>query len=564
MKSFFSKLLKEVLGSITRFFVTFFFSVLLFCVSVYNMFADSPLDGAVVLTLFFGIFFCTLGKLLLERYGERLRHWWVFFELLFVLIGAAVYLLLTLYQENAYCFAGYFGVMLALFASILYVADIGNISKTISHLIKNTAFNLLICSIVSAGSMLSIAAFSLLVYRFDNDYKIYLISVLFIWIVLFGNLTLVAIPKKDVELAIPRLFKVIVLYAALPVYLLLLTILYVYLGKILLTFSFPSGQVNLFASFATVLFVFFTFALAQYKDENKIARFFVRFGGYFMLPIMAMQFVAVFIRLSNYGLTSWRYISLVLNILGLAFVVVSLIKNGRWLKQLFLAVCCAALLVTLTPLNLYDVPFRNQVARLTKVLRVNDMIMDGKITANSDISTADKIAITSAYEYIDDNSGKDRNLPVTLEHIDVYKLSPSVFERPNNETFQLIFGFPKTYEQSDIYRSYEPSEPSAVYGNYRNRYAVLDVAGYARVYKVASFHNDDGTFRYFENSERVFTFDITSAIRALYATYGSASSEVLMEFPVDDNKLILTYVSFSIDSAGVLTVSNFDGYFLEK
>jgi len=567
MKSFFSNLIKEVRSSIARFFVTFCLSVLLFLVSAYNIFTDSILNDSIILTLLFAILFCTFGKLLLEKYGEKLRSRWILFQLAFVLISASAYFIIGLCSDNAYIAAGYFGVMIALFAGILYVADTGSISKTISHIIKNTAFNWLICAIVSAGTMLSIAAFSLLIYSFSDDYKIYLIAMLFIWIVLFGNLTLAAIPKKDTKLPIPRIFKVLVLYAALPVFLLLLTILYVYLGKILLTFSFPSGQVNLFASLAMLFFVFFTFALAQYKDENKAARFFTRCGGYFMLPILAMQFIAMYIRLSNYGLTTARYISLALNLLGLAFVVVSLIKNGRWLKQMFLAAVCAALLLTVTPLNVCDVPFRNQVARLNRVLRANDMLVDGNITANGDISQEDKITITSAYEYIDEHPGHAGNLPLTLEHMNAFVTITyyrSDIKDPKRATFQSVFGFPKTYESSD-YRSYNSYEQGSVYGSYHNSTDVLDVADYSRIHKVTSFRKEDGTFNYqFKNGESISTFDINSEINALYTTHGADAYEVLMEFPIGDDKLVLSYVDFRIDSAGLLTVSSIDGYFLEK
>jgi hypothetical protein len=45
-----------------------------------------------------------------------------------------------------------------------------------------------------------------------------------------------------------------------------------------------------------------------------------------------------------------------------------------------------AVLLALSPLNVYDVPIWNQTTRLMRVLKQNDMIKDGIIVANANVS----------------------------------------------------------------------------------------------------------------------------------------------------------------------------------
>ena len=552
MKAFLSNLIRQTAFSIGRFFSTFCLTILLFLVTSYEVIweptaAVESILLRISLTLAFGIVLCTLGKLLYERYGWNLRVNRVVFELGLVVLSGLAYPALSKVEDNQYVMAGYLGVMLALFVLLFFFADTQGISRTFSHIFKNTMVNLLACLIVYAGTSLCLFAFFSLIYEVDNSYKAYLVNSLFIWFVLFLNLSLTAIPHKDTEFTFPKVFRVMICYVALPVYLLLIGILYIYLGKIVVTMSFPSGQINWFASIASLLFVFFILTLGHYREENRLARAFVRFAGYGIIPIIAMQFIAMYIRLSSYGLTAPRYVSLVLNILALVFAVVSLIKNGRFIKYLFLVAVAVSLLLTVTPLNLFDVPLWEQTARLTRVLERNNMVAEGRIVARDDISLEDKIAITSAYEYLSRNAKDEGKLPDIIKDVD-------------RKNFALVFGFTAAHE-GDLLR------PQADYATYyfRQNYDFIDTAGYSRLYTIStrSYQAADG-IALPGSDERPISYDITKDIERLYKQYGESSDDVIMEYEVEGGRLLLTYVRFQVTSEGVLTINSIDGYYLTR
>ncbi|MCL1846519.1 MAG: DUF4153 domain-containing protein [Coriobacteriia bacterium] len=552
MKAFLSNLIRQTTFSIGRFFSTFCLSILFFLVTSYAVIwepsaAVLSILLRVALTLAFGMLLCTLGKLLFERFNWSLRVNRVAFESGLVVLSGLAYPALSKVEDNQYVMAGYLGVMLALFALILFFSDTKGISLTISHIFKNSMVNLLACLIVFAGTSLCLFAFFSLIHEPANSYKAYLVDSLFIWVVLFLNLSLTAIPHKDTEYTFPKVFRVMICYVALPVYLLLIGILYIYLGKIVVTMSFPSGQVNWFASVASLLFVFFILTLGHYREENKLARAFVRFAGFGIIPIIAMQFIAMYIRLSSYGLTAPRYVSLALNVLALVFAVVSLIRNGRFIKHLLLVAVVASLLLTVTPLNLYDVPLREQAARLTRVLEQNNMVAEGKIVAKDHISLEDKIAITSAFEYLTRNAMDEGKLPDIIKDI-------------NRRRFAEVFGFAPEYE--DDWRRLQ-SDYTWYY--FRQSYSFIDTEGYSRLYNISKPSYDAAdSIALTGSDEQPLSFDITREIEMLFEQYGQSADDVTMEFDVEGGKLLLTYVSFQVTKEGVLTINFFDGYYLVR
>lgn len=555
MKTFLSNLIRQTARSIGRFFPTFCLTVLLF-LDISLLVVWEPRDPVesiltrVAMTLVFGILLCTLGRLLYERYGWGQRVNRVVFDVGLVVLSGLAYPALLKVMDNQYVQAGYMGVMLALFALILFFADTQGLSRTFSHILKNSMVSLLACLIVYAGTSLCLYAFFSLIYEPADAYKAYSVNTYFIWIVLFFNLLLSAIPRKDTEFTFPKVFKVMICYVALPVYLLLIGILFIYLGKIVVTMSFPSGQINWFASVASLLFVFFILTLTHLKEDNKLARAFVRFGGFGLIPIIIMQFIAIYIRLSNYGLTAPRYVSLVLNILALVFAVVTLIKGGRFIKPLLLVAVAVSLVLTVTPLNVYDVPLREQTARLTRVLESNNMLVAGKVQPKEDIPQEDMIAITSTYEYISKHA------------MDTAKL-PEPVKGASMDTFAATFGFDPWYE--DSWRNEQNAKNESQWYSFQYDCDFLDTEEYNRVYFVSSsYHNASGIIWLLSPDGHLFSHDISKDIKGLYQEYKESPDNVPMEFDVEGGKLLLTRVQFKASPEGEISISSYDGFYLRQ
>jgi hypothetical protein len=420
----------KVLESVKRFISS---SILIFCLFIllviitFGNFNSEILKyrNKIIISIGFGIIFCAFSELVCENYFKNHKSLIIISNLL---ISAIPYLLLEIYNFNEYLLLGLVGISISFFIMIFYFADKNNISKVFSYILKNILFNFFVCTIVFIGGSLCIWAFTTLIHNFQNVYKAYLITAEFSGILLFLHLYLAALPKENHQLNIPKIFKTLIFKTMLPIYVLLLLILHIYIFKILIIRIFPSGKINWFVSISSFLYIFFMFTLNQYKNENKLIKLFLDYSGYILIPTILMQFLAIYIRISNYGLTSLRYISIVLNIFVLIFVLLSLFRQEKILKNNLIILSAFILLLSVTPLNIFDVPILEQSYRLKNLMLKNQMLNGNEVIKNNNINVEEKRKIISAYNFIKNNITENSRIKL--------KFLPNVNNSPKN-----IFGF---------------------------------------------------------------------------------------------------------------------------
>lgn len=215
-------------------------------------------------------------------------------------------------------------------------------------------------------------------------------------VIAFGAF-LTYLPKPGDTIRPVPLFGKVLYGAVYPVYVAYIVILYAYIVLIFSRNILPVGQMNWFASLALAGFVFLYMTCRSY-DNQKFLTPYIRYGGLLLLPIVASQIWCVYIRFDAYGLTPLRYVSMVCTIFGLVTIIgaVRSIRNS----VLFTIAACFTLLLTVSPWNLYDVPYHQQVQRLYQELVIHDMIQGDTIVVGEPLSDIASEQMGSAYEYI--------------------------------------------------------------------------------------------------------------------------------------------------------------------
>lgn len=231
-----------------------------------------------------------------------------------------------------------------------------------AHLVKSAVFSAAVALVIMLGLWICLLAADVLLVTVADT--VLLAAMSLPWVLLAPNLFCAELPAWNEPVETPRAYRAIVAGAALPVYLLLVAVLYGYILKILFAWDMPSGRMNWYASFALAAYLFFWLGLRMV--ENRAVRLFVRWGWVLLLPIVAVQLVGIGIRLSAYGLTMWRALGLVC--LGLGLLGLALAARGRGTRALYLAGAIAAVVFTVTPLNVCDLACRDQAARLERAL----------------------------------------------------------------------------------------------------------------------------------------------------------------------------------------------------
>ena len=503
-----------------------------------------------------GIAAALLAQLALERRGKALP-WLPWAAVAAASAAAAALWYRPLFTEGAADtrFAmlwdmAYWGVLAAavcLAVWLLYTRE--NEAALFGYLVKSVIFCGAVSLVVFLGLMLCLAASDALL--FSVSWRAYWFVILLVWALGFPNLMFSYLPRPGETLAVPKAYTALAGYAALPVYLLLLGVLYGYLAKILITRRLPAGTMNWYASFALAAWVFFWLGLRMHP--NALIRKFVRWGWALQLPVLAAQLVCIGIRLSAYGLTAARWLSLVCIGLGVAALVLAALQKGP--RTWFLIAAVTALAVTLTPLNPMDAAVFSQAQRLKSALAANGMWDGSRITpAQSALSADDEAAISSSWNYL------AYNAPVYYRSSLLEQAVPA--DGTSGDTFASVFGF--AYAGSggvaaDEYRYYALSAPDAG----------VDVTGWSRLYTVSLYgdaSSPDGLHlqqRWTDGT--ALTIDAQAYAAKLQASY-TQNDTVLAEedrtLPLDDGRvLVLRQVYFSQQN-GVLQSFSCDGYLL--
>jgi hypothetical protein len=238
--------------------------------------------------------------------------------------------------------------------------------------------------VLFAGLALAIVALNEL---FDMDIDEKRFPELFIIIMgVFNTWFFVAGIPKDLDALeevreYPNGLKVFTQYILLPLLLLYLVILYGYGTKILLAWDWPRGIVAYMISCIAVLGIFTLLLIHPYGGQqgNGWIRK-VGLGYYWALfPLIGLLFIAIWLRLDDYGITVNRYAVVVLGIWLTVVAVYFAVMRGENIKLIPVTLALMLGLTSFGPWGMFAVGERSQVGRLEQLLTSAGILKDGKV-----------------------------------------------------------------------------------------------------------------------------------------------------------------------------------------
>jgi hypothetical protein len=172
----------------------------------------------------------------------------------------------------------------------------------------------------------------------------------------------------------PKGLKIFTQYVLIPLLSIYLAILLVYEGKIAVDWEFPKGMVSILVLGYAVLGILSLLLIypIRGKEGNSWMHFFSSFFYLMMVPLVVLLLLAVWTRISAYGITEPRYILIILalwlSILTLYFL---FSKRGN-IKFIPISLCVLALLSTYGPQSAFSVSKFSQVRRLRQLVALRD------------------------------------------------------------------------------------------------------------------------------------------------------------------------------------------------
>ncbi|PZP43833.1 MAG: hypothetical protein DI598_15230, partial [Pseudopedobacter saltans] len=167
----------------------------------------------------------------------------------------------------------------------------------------------------------------------------------------------------------PKGLKVFTQYILIPLMSIYLVILFLYEINILIQRSLPNGIVSwLIMGYSVfgILSLLLIFPIRE-NEGNKWIRTFSRFFYIMLFPLLALLFIAISIRISDYGITEDRYAIFVIGIWLVIVAVYSLLKPGN-IKFIPITLCIFALLSVYGPQSAPSLSVRSQLKQLREII----------------------------------------------------------------------------------------------------------------------------------------------------------------------------------------------------
>lgn len=483
IKEKFADLTKNTALSLRRFPITSFFLLAACATALFMIIASYDYGSKALYNLYnllgcegVGVFLFWFCELRHEKKKHAEKHSFPLVLVVYIACAAILitgFILLFLDVWASYAMLALCGMAaVAVLASVRLLTRGDENVRNAALLIRAVLFAFAVGGIVWVGVSGCYGAFFELILNGDNISKgLFSIFVLSGTLAAFVFLSGVPTVEEKSEALPGKAYKIVFVYAELPIFLLLLGILYIYLIKIAFSLHLPDGGINSYAMAADILYLFNLFAVSAFVPEQPLARFFRRFGGILILPVLVMQGLAVGVRVYHYGLTLPRMFIFYVMATTLALALGSFFKTGLSKALAFSAVLVFVLSVT--PLNVINLPIWQQSASLKQTLVRNGMFENAKIVQKTDISAEEKQKITQSYDYL-------RSYP---DHLPDWLTADGVMAN---------FGF----ESTDVY-----NERIEIWCNYQDDALEdgLDISDYSYILRVSASDSDitkDGMFEF--------------------------------------------------------------------
>ena len=210
----------------------------------------------------------------------------------------------------------------------------------------------------------------------------------------------------------PLVLKFFVQYVLIPLLIIYLLILYSYGIKILVTWDLPQGWVSylvLAYSFLGVLSLLLLHPLREVADKLWV-RFFSKAFYITLIPLLVLLFVAIGVRINDYGVTENRYYVLLATcwLVGMAVYQLLSRQHRIWVIPVSLLVVAYPTL-WLPGLNVWSVSVGSQEHRLHRLLAENQLLTDdGTIDFGRAVKRTALTGIADKMHYLDVRDEDDR------------------------------------------------------------------------------------------------------------------------------------------------------------
>ena len=206
----------------------------------------------------------------------------------------------------------------------------------------------------------------------------------------------------------PKGLKVFAQYILLPLVALYFVILITYEFKIIFEWNLPKGWVSQMVLWFSVVGILSLLLLHPLRErtESKWIKVFSKWFFRMLLPLLGMLFVAIWVRIADYGITEYRYYVMAMAI-GLTLVVFYFIfSKAKDIRIIPMVVFAIAILSAFGPWGAFAVSKASQSNRMEAIFVEHEMLSDGKVApVETELTFETKKELSSITSYLNETHG---------------------------------------------------------------------------------------------------------------------------------------------------------------
>jgi hypothetical protein len=216
------------------------------------------------------------------------------------------------------------------------------------------------------------------------------------------------IDALDSSSDLPSGLRLFVQFVLLPLVVVYLCILYAYMGKIILSWTLPQGWVTILIMVFSVVGMLAMLLVHPFQQLTEHAWIKVITKNYYrsLLPLLVLQYVAIFTRISDYGFTSARWAVVAITAWLTFITVYKVFFKGKNIILIPYTLCAVAILFLIGPLSHKSISVWSQTAKINRLVKTLNLIdAKGKLKVYEANATTDSLMgeIYSATRYLNRN-----------------------------------------------------------------------------------------------------------------------------------------------------------------
>ena len=349
---------------------------------------------------------------------------------------------------------------------------------------KNFLSHFVFTLIVFTGIIILYLIYEALIGSADDN--IYLSIV--VTLLTFTNMTGYLISMDNTEYKENIFLKVLVYYVMQSIVFVGYIIVYAFMFNIIIKMQLPPNQIYMVGIAVFFIGVLTSYMSQGFEENYKISKIM----PLLFIPILIMQYIAIFVRIFNYGLSVYRYIAVMVLVFETIFLVLYIFRYDKLKNILLYAIGLVLILFYIPFINIYSLPNSINNTFFINIIEEND----------EDVEPIKNIKSCYVYKYF-----KNEDLDISeynkLNNIDInYK-----FNKKDNKYYDLS----SKKKQDDVGVIDFKEINGYIANNTSDNVFVLDIDNYMKSIEKIILENDyngelveKNISRYIEMDDKLF------------------------------------------------------------